>query len=133
MIKYLRSEKGFTLLELLTVMTVMAVLLAIAVPSYKRYQIKARESALSENLYQMRHAIDAYFADQGKYPDALEDLAYGKYLRQVPVDPITRSNDSWLTDPPEANDDGELAEGGVFDVHSGSDLVGTNGIPYEEW
>lgn len=129
----LRNNRGFTLIELLIVMTVIGILASIAVPSYQRNLIKARETVLLEDLYQMRRAIDTYYADRGKYPDALEDLVTAKYLRGIPKDPFTDQNDSWQTSPPEAAEDGEVAVGGVFDVHSGSDLVGLNGIPYQEW
>lgn len=128
-----KNNRGFTLIELLTVMVVMAILAAIAVPSYRRSQVKARESVLAEDLYQIRKALDAYFADNAAYPDTLDQLVNSKYLRAIPNDPFTRSSDSWECVPPEPADSGQLAEGGCFDVHSGSDLVGGNGIPYRDW
>ncbi len=127
------DKRGFTLIELLAVMVVLGILMAIAVPSYKRSQIKARETVLQEDLYQLRKAIDAYFADNGAYPDSLEQLATSKYLRDVPRDPFTREADSWECIPPEPADNGQLAEGGCYDVRSGSDLIGGNGIPYRDW
>ena len=127
------KAQGFTLIELLIVMTILSILATIAVPSYQRSVIKARETALAENLYQMRQAIDAYYADNTRYPDALEFLVEGRYLRMSPVDPFTRSTDTWETIPPQPLESGELAEGWVFDVFSGSDLIGSNGIPYREW
>ena len=131
--KTLRNAKGFTLFELLAVMVIMGILAAIAVPSYQRSQFKARESVLAEDLYQMRRSIDAYFADNGVYPEDLEQLVTSKYLRSIPQDPLTRSNDTWRCLPPEPADNGQLAEGGCFEVKSGSDLVGLNGIPYADW
>ena len=83
-------QTGFTLFELLAVMLVLSILMAIAVPSYKRSQIKARESVLAEDLYLMRNAIDAFYADKGRYPDELDQLAEEKYLRDIPRDPFTR-------------------------------------------
>lgn len=114
-------------------MVIMGILAAIAIPSYKRSQIKARESVLAEDLYQMRKAIDAYFADNAAYPDNLAQLVYGKYLRTVPRDPFTSRDDSWECVPPEPADNGQLAQGGCFDIQSGSDLIGFNGIPYRDW
>lgn len=131
--KRLASQRGFTLVELLAVMMILGILASIAVPSYKQSVIKARETVLSEDLYQMRRAIDAYYADRLSYPESLEDLVKDKYLYDIPVDPFTRERDSWLTVPPEADSEGRIALGGVFDVHSGSDLVSLDGRPYQEW
>lgn len=128
-----RGNAGFTLIELLIVMMVVGILATIAVPSYKRSQIKARETVLLEDLYQMRSAIDAFYADNARYPDSLDELVEAKYLRGIPRDPFTGEADSWETEAPEASAEGELPEGGVYDVHSGSNLVGLNGIPYNEW
>lgn len=133
-----RHVRGFTLIELMIVITIVGILASIAAPNYQRSVIKAREAVLMENLYQMRKAIDAYFADKGKYPGGLDALVEGKYLRAVPVDPFTNKADSWelvLPTPIEGEDGvlGEPAEGAVEDVHSGSDLVGLNGTPYREW
>lgn len=128
-----RFAPGFTLIEMLIIITLIGILVTIAVPSYKRSLLKAREAVLREDLYQMRKAIDAYFADHAKYPDSLEELVDNKYLRDIPVDPITQSNQTWETVQPEATPEGDLPEGGVFDVHSGSDLVGLNGEPYADW
>jgi len=125
--------RGFTLIELLIVMTIIGILATIAVPSYQRHLIKAREAVLMEDLYQMRNAIDAYFADRLTYPDSLEELVTAKYLRDIPRDPFTESRDTWEEVLPTPTDDGEIAEGGVEDVRSGDDRVGLNGIPYREW
>src|SRR5512145_2525251 len=108
-----RRIRGFTLIELMIVMTIIGILASIAAPNYQRSVIKAREAVLMENLYQMRKAIDAHFVDKGKY------------LRAVPVDPFTNKTDSWeLVEPtPIEGADGvpaEPAEGAVEDVHSGS-------------
>jgi general secretion pathway protein G len=127
------SQSGFTLIELLIVMTIIGILASIVVPNYQRNLIKAREAVLMEDLYQMRRAIDAYFADHISYPDSLDDLVASKYLRDLPRDPFTQASDTWEEVPPTPSIEGEIAEGGLEDVHSGSDLVGLNGIPYRDW
>ena len=142
----IKGRSGFTLIELMIVMTIIGILVAIAVPNYQWALIRAREAVLQENLYGIRSAIDQYYADQGKYPDKLEDLTERKYLRGIPTDPFTRKNDTWITIPPPAEKPPEnsgsspqpvgaipLPKGNVYDVQSGSDLMGSNGIPYKEW
>lgn len=126
-------KRGFTLIELLIVMTIIGILASIAVPSYQRNVIKARETVLMENLYQMRRAIDAHYADKLKYPDSLDDLVDARYLRMIPNDPFTGDRESWEIIPPEADAEGQIAEGSVYDVRSGSDLIGLDGRPYNEW
>lgn len=133
LLRTLKSGKGFTLIELLIVMTIIGILASISIPSYQRSVIKARETVLMEDLYQMRRAIDTYFADKAKYPESLEDLVEARYLREIPRDPFTQVNDTWEVVPPEPDAEGRIAPGGVYDVHSGSDLIGLNDIPYNEW
>ena len=133
-----KNERGFTLIELMIVMTIIGILASIAAPNYQRSVIKAREAVLMENLYQMRKAIDTFFVDKGKYPTSLGELVEGKYLRGIPVDPITNTTDKWelvLPTPIEGEDGvvAEVAEGAIENVHSSSDLVGLNGTPYREW
>ncbi|MGK2904875.1 MAG: type IV pilin protein [Desulfuromonadales bacterium] len=126
-------QRGFTLIELMIVMSIIAILASIAVPNYQRNLIKAREAVLLEDLYQMRRAIDAYFADHIRYPESLNDLVENKYIRDIPRDPFTQSSDTWEEVQPAPSIEGEIAEGGLEDVHSGSDLIGLNGIPYRDW
>lgn len=126
-------QRGFTLIELLIVMSVIGILASIVVPNYQRHLFKAREAVLMEDLYQMRRAIDAHFADNISYPESLDDLVAKKYIRDIPRDPFTKSTSTWEEIPPTPSIEGELAEGGVENVHSGSDLVGLNGIPYRDW
>ena len=124
-------ERGFTLLELMIVITIMGILITIAQPSMKQSIIRAREAVLRENLYQIRDALDQYYADNGKYPGQLADLVNQSekaksYLRGIPKDPFTGGTD-WITIAAEGDD------GGVFDVHSASPLIGTDGTAYNGW
>lgn len=121
-----RSAGGFTLIELMTVVSILGILATLAVPSYQATVVKAREAALRQNLFTIRDVLDQHRADQGKYPAALGDLVKTGYLRAIPSDPFTRSDATWQQTL-------EPTEGGIFDVFSGSDLVGTNGVPYNRW
>ena len=119
--------RGFTLIELLVVLAVIAVLLTIAVPRFFSGEERAKESVLKENLYLMREAIQQYYADKGKYPEQLESLTTEKYLRAIPLDPVTERADSWVIVPPQ-----EADKGGVYDVKSGAAGAGADGRPYSE-
>jgi general secretion pathway protein G len=127
------NRSGFTLIELMIVMTVLGILASIAAPNYKWGLIKAKEAVLREDLYNFRSTIDQFYADQGKYPDSLQDLTEKKYLREIPKDPFTGSKDSWVILPPPASSDGGEVKGALYDVKSGSDLIGSNNTPYNQW
>ncbi len=124
----IRASRGFTLVELLVVMSIIALLMSIAVPRYFHSTDKAREAVLKQNLAQMRDAIDKFYGDRGRYPDNLDDLVARKYLRKIPPDPITDSPQSWVVVPPD-----ETGHGGVYDVRSGADGLGLDGTPYSRW
>lgn len=119
---------GFTLIELLAVLAILATLLLLAVPRYFGSVDRSKEAVLKENLFQMRDAIDKYYADKGKYPASIEALAAEKYLRKIPVDPITESAATWVAVPPE-----DPQKGSVFDVRSGAQGKATDGTTYGEW
>jgi general secretion pathway protein G len=119
---------GFTLIELLVVMVIIATLLTIAVPRYFGSLDRSKEAVLKENLYQMRDAISKYYADKGKYPESLDSLITDKYLRKVPLDPITESVTTWVPVPPE-----DPQKGGVFDVKSGAQGKATDGTEFSAW
>lgn len=132
-LKPIKDRKGFTLIELMIVVSIIGILAAIAVPNYKMGIIKAREAVLRENLYSIRTSIDQFYADQGKYPDSISEMADKKYLKSLPNDPFTSKSDTWVIVAPPQPSDGSQVEGSVYDVHSGSNLIGTNGTAYNEW
>jgi general secretion pathway protein G len=131
------NNRGFTLIELMIVVSIIGILAAIAVPNYQWGIIKAKEAVLRETLYNFRSVLDQYRADQGKYPDSLQELADKKYLRDIPADPFTKSKETWVVLPPiEPTGDivtEERGNGAVYDIHSGSNLIGSNNVPYNEW
>ncbi len=134
MVRRLRNNrKGFTLIELMIVISIIGILAAIAVPNYMGGITKAREAVLRENLWSMRRTIDQFAADQGKFPDSLDELVEKKYLPFIPKDPFTKKTDTWKIIAPPATTDGSEVKGAVGDVKSGSDLMGTDGTPYSEW
>ncbi len=119
---------GFTLIELLVVLAVIATLLTLALPRYMASVERSKEAVLRENLFQMRDAIGKYYADKGKYPESVELLATDKYLRRIPVDPVTDSSKTWVAVPPE-----DPQKGGVFDVKSGAPGKASDGSAYADW
>ena len=119
---------GFTLIELLVVMAIIATLLTLTLPRYFTSVQKSKETVLKENLYITRDAIGKYYADKGKYPESLDTLVTDKYLRKVPVDPITESVTTWVIVPPE-----DPKKGNVYDVKSGAQGNASDGTEYSQW
>ncbi len=122
------GQAGFTLIELLVVMAIIATLLSIVAPRYFSAIDKAKEAVLRQDLKIMRDAIDQFYSDFGKYPLDLEELVDRRYLRSIPIDPLTESSETWIATPP-PNDE----EDGVYDVHSGFTGRALDGTYYEEW
>ncbi len=120
--------RGFTMIELLVVLAIIALLLTIAAPRYLGGISKAKDGVLRENLTTMRQSIDQYFSDKGRYPASLDDLVAQHYLRQIPMDPVMENNSSWVIVPP-AN--GNM--GAVFDVKSAAPGKGQDGTSYQSW
>lgn len=121
-----RSD-GFTLIELLVVMAAMGLLLAVAAPRYVEHVDRSRETVLRHNLAGLREVVDKFYADRTRYPKDLQELVQERYLRQVPLDPVTDRADSWVLVPPPG------AQSGVFDVRSGAAGKARDGTPYASW
>ncbi|HEY8019902.1 MAG TPA: prepilin-type N-terminal cleavage/methylation domain-containing protein [Thermoanaerobaculia bacterium] len=149
-----RGESGFTLLELIVVIAIIGILAAIAMPAMKDMPTRANEAVLKTNLHTLRDVIDQYYGDKGHYPQTLQALVDAGYLRALPMDPITKKNDTWVAvfeDPDKQSPDsggtggdsggagagagGETDPGqpGIVDVHSGAEGTALNGTPYKEW
>lgn len=130
-----QKKKGFTLIEIIIVFTLIGILVGLALPQYKYAAKRAREAVLKENLFQMRKLINQYYADKGKYPAFLQILVEEEYLRQIPVDPMTKSAETWV-EVSETLTEEDLFSGvepGVVDVLSGSEEKGLDGRPYNTW
>jgi len=135
-----REPRGFTLIELLVVMAAIGLLLAISAPRYAQHVDRAREVVLKQNLAGLRDAIDKFYADRARYPVDLQELVKQRYLRQVPLDPMTDRSDTWITVAPGQSPTASVVPtntlvvtGAVFDVRSGAPGNGSDGTPYANW
>ena len=128
----LNGKKGYTLLELMIVVAIVGILVSLAIPNFQQSAMKAKETALKQNLFTMRAVLDQYYADRGDYPDSLEALVEAKYLRAIPMDPLTKSSTTW-TEIYEEQEEGDDSPAGVYDIKSGSDDVAGDGTPYKDW
>ena len=136
MVPIMRNGKrnlGFTLIELMIVMAIISIILSIAIPMYQKAIIRSKESVLRNNLFTMRTVIDEYTYDKQKAPPTLQDLVTDGYLRAVPIDPMTGSDQTWRIEMEDALSATSQNEPGIFDVKSGSDQKSLEGTPYSEW
>lgn len=129
----IREQLGFTLVELVVVLSIIGILLMLAVPRYATSIKNAREAVLKEDLHVMRAAIDSYTMDKQKAPQSLDDLVQEGYLKSIPEDPMTHSKDTWSTNTSDAMYSLDQTEPGIDDVHSGSQDTGSDGQPYSSW
>lgn len=128
-----RRRCGFTLIEILIVMTIISILVSVAVPLYQKSITRARESVLRNNLFTIRSVIDEYAYDKKRAPQTLDDLVSEGYLRQIPIDPITGSNKTWVVVMEDALTSVDQTEPGIFNVFSGAGGVSLDGSSYSEW
>lgn len=128
-----RSARGFTLIELVIVMVLIAILAGMSMYNNKNAITRTKEAVLKEDLFRMRDAIDQYYADKGKYPANLEALVTDQYLRGLPKDPFTDPTTTWQEIPAEPDPNNPSAEPGIFDVKSGSEKSALDGSKYSDW
>lgn len=127
------KTRGFTMVELMIVMAIIVILISIAIPQYQKAIVRAKESVLKNNLMTLRQVIDEYTYDKQKAPQSLTDLVSAGYLREIPIDPMTDSNQTWKTINEDALQSVDQTEPGIFDVKSGSEKTGLDGTPYADW
>jgi general secretion pathway protein G len=127
------SRAGFTIIELLIVMTLIIILASVGMTQYRTSITRAEEATLKENLFRMRDAMDQFYADKNKWPADLSELVSAGYIREVPIDPMTKSKDTWQTKQAEPDPNNPASTGGIDDVHSGSDRIALDSSRYSDW
>jgi general secretion pathway protein G len=129
----IRGTRGFTLIELLVVISMITILAAMGVAQYRNSVKRTEEATLAKALFEMRDLIDQYYADKGKYPSSLDSLVSDGYMRKVPIDPVTKSTDTWQTVPAEPDPANPSAEPGIYDVKSGATGTSLDGRNYSDF
>jgi general secretion pathway protein G len=127
------SAEGFTIIELMVVMTIIVVLATMGLVQYQRSVVFSKEAVLKEDLFRMRDAVDQYYADKNEYPASLDTLVSDGYMRAVPKDPFTNSTTTWQTSPAEMDARNPTAAPGIYDIKSGSDADAMDGTRYADW
>lgn len=128
-----KGSWGFTIIELLIVMTLIIILASVGMTQYRNSITRAEEAVLKENLFRMRDAMDQFYADKNKWPSDLAELVSEGYIREIPEDSITKSKDTWQTETAEPDPNNPASAGGISNVHSGSDRTALDGTRYSEW
>ena len=126
-------QRGFTLIELMVVISIIIILLSLAMPNYTKSILHAQEAALRDDLHTLRSVIDQYTLDKQKAPVSLQDLVDAGYIKQLPMDPFTKSRETWVPVTDDSLMSPDQTAPGIIDVHSGSDLVSTEGTAYSTW
>jgi general secretion pathway protein G len=126
-------QRGFTLIELMVVISIIVILISVAIPRYQASILRARETVLRDDLYSLRTVIDEYTLDKQKAPQSLQELVDAGYLKQLPKDPFTNTNDSWVPVTDDSIMSPDQSQPGIVDVHSGSDQTSSEGTAYSSW
>jgi general secretion pathway protein G len=128
-----KQVRGFTLIELMIVISMILILVSISIPAYNQSILRAKESVLRQDLFELRSLISQYTLDKQKAPQSLDDLVQGGYIKQIPTDPMTGSNSSWTVDQEDTVMSVDQQEPGISDVHSGAEGTATDGTAYSSW
>jgi general secretion pathway protein G len=128
-----KRDRGFTLIELMIVISMILILVSVSIPAYNQSILRAKESVLKQDLFQLRSLISQYTLDKQKAPQSLDDLVQAGYIKQIPIDPMTGSNSAWTVDQEDSVMSVDQQEPGISDVHSGAQGTSSDGTAYSTW